>query len=57
MFSIQRAALRRWLRVRREKELDQVVREYGHMSPKEHAQLDKREEQLFWGGGFGGGGW
>lgn len=58
MFSIQRAALRRRRRARREKKLDQLERDYGHMSPKEHAQLDKlREEHSPWrGGGSGGGG-
>jgi len=57
----QSGRFRRWLRARRDKKLEQVAREYGHMSAKERFDLDRlREEHSpFRGGGGGihGGGW
>lgn len=49
-------ALRRWLSARREKKLEKAERDYGNMSAKEYAQLNKlREEHSPFRGGDPGG--
>ena len=48
--------LRRRLRARRERKLEQVARDYGNMSAKERFDLDRlREENSPFRGGGGGG--
>ena len=49
------ATLRRWLRARRERKLEQVDRDYGNMTAKERFDLDRLrdEHRPSRGGDFG----